>query len=68
MAVGNPALNLFGKFIEGMGFLSGIRFTPATGALTLGAIGYRPASPLGVSGPVFASSKIEVGTRLRRQE
>ena len=66
MAVGNPALNLFGKFVEGMGFLSGIRFTPMTGVLTLGAtlgIGL-----LSSAIPAWFSSKMEVVAALRRQE
>ena len=66
MVVANPMLNAMGAVLEGFGFLSGVRFSAMTGALTLG-------STLGIglaasAVPAWSGSKMEVVAALRRQE
>ncbi|GAC1549388.1 MAG: ABC transporter permease [Myxococcales bacterium] len=61
-----PMLNGFGRFVSGIGFLSGVGFSLPTAAITLAAA--TAIGTLASALPAFGAARMDVVTALRRQE
>ena len=66
LLLATPMLIAFGKFMSGLGFLTGIGFKAGTAALTLGSAGI--IGVLASALPAWSAGRLQVVEALRRQE
>jgi len=66
LLLATPMLIAFGKFMSGLGFLTGIGFKPGTAALTLGSAGI--IGVIASALPAWSAGRLQVVEALRRQE
>ena len=66
LLLATPMLIAFGKFMSGLGFLTGIGFKPGMAALTLGSAGI--IGVIASALPAWGAGRLQVVEALRRQE